>query len=310
MARAKKKKARSRRPAKRASAPTTPPGHRRVSALVGFLQQGEIDPLFRQNPWRTASGEDPLDVWRRFDAQRAQLAPVPPGQLVAPPTALHRPIDAITHRQSFIEFYARQAAYRIASAPIESLLAPQLHADLDYIDEISKRLSDRGSQEAQLEFAFPEGRLDDPIVSGGSVVFASPRVDLAGDLTPRVQRLANGEFTISVRVISRPNYIQVVEIGNQLLLGNGVHKVCALYRAGFTHCYCAVKQAPNLNAPGLPQQLLALPMLQPPVFQGQRPAAVTDYLRPETGAPLLLRATNQVLQVHIQPVMMSVPALP
>lgn len=280
---------------------------RSVVALLGFLQKAEVDQVFKQQPFQTATGEDPLELWRRFNQATAQLAPVPKGQLVPSPDSAEPLISTIKQRPSYIEHYERFADYRIASAPIESLLAPQWYADMDYIDEIAKDLPDKASVEAQLRFAFSEGKISEPIVSGKTVLFSSPRRDLHVDPVPRVQRQADGEFMIYVRATSRPNYIQVAEIGEQLLLVNGVHKVCALYRAGFTHCYCVVRKAHDVATAGLDPQSAS--MLRSPVFDGTRPALVIDFLKTETAAPLTLRSMNQVLQVMLQSGTLTVPAL-
>jgi hypothetical protein len=288
------------------AAPVGDPDRRSTVGLLGFLQKVEVDLLFKQQPFLTATGEDPLDMWRRFDAARAHLAAIPRGQIaVVPDSAL---TTAIRQRPSYVEHYERFADYRFASVPIASLLTPQWYADMDYIDEIGRTLPDRASQDEQLQFAFSEGKISEPIVSGGVVLFSSPRRDLYADPVPRVQRTADGEFIVYVRAASRPNYIQVAEIGQQLLLTNGVHKVCALHRAGFTHCYCVVRRAHDVQEAGLDPRGLSL--LRSPMFDGPRPAAVVDFLNPATAAPLSLRAMNQVMQVAIQTGLLTVPALP
>jgi hypothetical protein len=288
-------------------AAATSPDRRNAVGLLGFLHKAEVDQFFKQQPFQTVTGEDPLDLWRQFDAARAQLAPIPTGQIVPAPDAVEALIAAVRQRPAYVEHYERAADYRIASAPIESLLTPQWYADTDYIDEISKQLPDRASVEDQLKFAFTEGRIGEPIVSGNTVLFSSARRDLHVDAVPRIQRQADGEFTIFIRATSRPNYIQVAEIGERLLLVNGVHKVCALYRAGFTHCYCVVRKAHDVATAGLDPRTVS--MLRPPVFDGQRPAAVTDFLNVQTAVPLTLRSMNQVLQVVLQSGTLTVPAL-
>ncbi len=292
----------------RRGAAVTDPDRRNGVGLLGFLQKVEVDQIFKQQPFQTATGEDPLDSWRRFDAARAQLTPIPRGQIIPAPDAVAAAIAEIKQRPAYIEHYERIADCRIATAPIESLLAPQWYADTDYIDEIAKQLPNRASVEEQLNFAFTEGRISQPIVSGTTVLFSSPRRDLHVDAVPRIHRQADGEFIISIRAMSRPNYLHVAEIGGHLFLANGVHKVCALYRAGFTHCYCVVRQAHDVATAGVDPRTAS--MLRPPVFDGQRPAAVTDFLNPQAAVPLTLRSMNQILQVAIQSGILIVPALP
>jgi hypothetical protein len=153
-----------------------------------------------------------------------------------------------------------------------------------------------------------EGRITEPIVTGTQVVFTSPRRDLYADPVPKVREIEEDEFEIVVRASSRPNYIHVAQIGNRLVLTNGVHKVCALYRKGFTHCPVLLRAAHNLEEAGMNPRGTSL--FRQPIFDGSRPALVTDFLNPQTAAPLMMRSMYQVLQVAVNVGMLSVPALP
>jgi hypothetical protein len=288
----------------RASAATE---YRQIGGLLGFLVKAEVDALFKQQPFKTASGEDPADLWRRFDHARAQLEPVLQGQFEPLAEDLADAERSIRRRSTFKEYYEAVADYSFGTVPIASLLAPQWFADLDYIDEMAAKLSSGLSPDEQLRFALSEGSIHQPIIAGNTVLFSSPRRDLHADQVPRVTQTAEGEFEIVVRATSRPNYVQVAVIGDRLVLTNGVHKVCALHKAGFTRCYCVARQAHNLVETGLNVQTT---LFRDQIFGSVRPAIVTDFLNALTAVPLQMRSMNQILQIAIQSGTLTVPALP
>ena len=281
---------------------------RRVGALLGFLLKAEADAIFQQQPFETTGGQDPSDLWRTFDTQRQRLAAIAQAQVAELPDELAGVVDEIKKRQTYKKHYEAVADYSFVLAPIESLLAPQWYADLDYIDELAAGLSENMTDEEHLRFAMSEGRITEPIVTGNQVVFTSPRRDLHADQFPKVREVGEGDFEIVVRASSRPNYIQVAQIANRLVLINGVHKVCSLYARGVTHCPVLLRTAHNLEEGGMNPRSTSL--FRQPIFEGPRPALVTDFLNPQTAVPLVMRSMYQVLQVVVNVGTLSVPALP
>lgn len=280
---------------------------RRTAALLGFLLKAEIDAIFKQQPFKTADGEDPVDLWRKLDRSRQSLNAVADGQITALPESLTGLEAAVRQRKTYKHYYEAVADYSFGSVPIESLLAPQWNADLDYIEEMAAKLKPDLSPEEQLNFALSEGTIHQPIVAGNQVLFTSARRDLHADPIPTIRKITEGEYEIVTRAVSRPNYVQVAKIGSRLLLTNGVHKVCALYKAGFTHCYCLVREVHDISETGLNTQST---MFRAPVFTSARPALVIDLINSSTAATLYIRSMYQILQVTINAGTMTIPALP
>ena len=158
-----------------------------------------------------------------------------------------------------------------------------------------------------LKFAISEGKITEPIVSGNQVIFTSPRLDLHADPIPTVRETKDGEFEIVVRAARRPNYIQVAKVGDKLFLVNGVHKVCALWKMGYTHTPCVFRTVQTFDETGMQRNIT---LLLPPIFESARPALVIDFLDPILAVPLTMRSMYQVLQVSVGVGMMRVPALP
>ena len=49
---------------------------RRFGVLLGFLLKVEADAIFRQQPYETIDGSDPLELWRQFEGKRVELPPL------------------------------------------------------------------------------------------------------------------------------------------------------------------------------------------------------------------------------------------
>jgi hypothetical protein len=281
---------------------------RNAKLLLGFLLKGEVDAIFKQNPFEIPQPSgNAIQQWRKSQEAVAKLLPTPPatgvqsldngGPLV---------VDEIKSRATYKKHYESVADYQFVMVPANSLLAPQWLADMDYIEELARRISSSASVEEQIRFAMAEGVITEPIIAGNQVIFTSQGRDLHAEQIPSVRQLANGEFEIVVRASSRPNYVQAVEVGNRLLLTNGVHKVCALLLKGFTHVPCVLRRISRVEEAGLNLQST---MFRPELLGGLRPAQVIDFLNEDVAVSIWMRSAHQVLTVSLGIGMLLVPAV-
>jgi hypothetical protein len=281
--------------------------HRRFGALLGFLAKVEVDAIFKQQPFKTVGGEDPFELWRRYDQQRQGLAPAPSGQIGELPSHLKAIEGQVRQRRTFQQYYEAVADYQFGIAPIDALLSPQWAVDLDYVDELASQLSEASPDEDQLRFALSEGSIHQPMIAGNQVLFTTSRRDLHADPIPEVRQVDSDEYEIVIRATSRPNYINICILENRLLLTNGVHKVCALQKAGLSNCFCVFRRIDSLPDSGINTQTS---IFRDPLFKGARPAMVRDFLEPSASAPLYIRSMNQILQIAVSVGTMTIPALP
>ncbi|MGH7259664.1 MAG: hypothetical protein ACREI9_03150 [Nitrospiraceae bacterium] len=281
---------------------------RRVQALLGFLHKMEVDAIFKQQPFETIDGNDPVELWRHASVKRLGLSPLVHEGMEPLPDGLSGICEKIKDRPTYKKYYETVDDYSFALAPIESLLTPQWFVDAEYVDEIMSGLHKDMSLEEQLFFAMSEGKLTEPIITGNQVSFLSPRLDLYADQIPMVREVGQGEFEIFVRAASRPNYVQVAKIGERLLLTNGVHKVSALCRMGLRKVPCVFRTVHNLEAAGLNPK--ATTLFSDPIFNSDKPALVKYFWDSELATPLNMRSTYQILQVSVGVGVLRVPALP
>jgi hypothetical protein len=282
---------------------------RKANVLLGFLLKGEVDAIFKQNPFEIPQPDaNAIQLWRRSAEAIATLPFTPPAariDLLLDNTA-PQVVDEIRARPTFRKHYESFADYQFAMVPIDSLLAPQWLADMDYIEELSGLISPNASIEEQVRFAMAEGEITEPIIAGPQVIFTSQGRNLHAEPIPSFRQIAPGEFEVVVRASSRPNYVQAAQIGNRLLLTNGVHKVCALSLRGYTHAPCVLRAINRIEESGLNLQST---MFRPELLGGTRPAQVIDFLNERVAVPIAMRSMHQVLTIGIGIGMLQVPAV-
>ncbi len=278
---------------------------RRVAALLGFLWKPEVDAHFKQEPFETIDGANHLDLWTEFDSKRAALPALATKTPAALPATASATIEEVKSRATYKEHYEALANFEFVSVDIETLLSPQWFADLDYIDEIAAKIPNAMSTEDMLRFSMSEGRITQPIVTGSTVHFTSPRRDLFASPIPLVKAAQDGGFEVVVRTGSRPNYVQVTQIRGKLFLANGVHKVCALRKKGYKECVCILRSADHLEELGInPMSSRLYSFLDSP-----RPPLVVDFLNQSAAALIHMQPMYQILQVQVQSGYIFAPAL-
>jgi len=276
---------------------------------LGFLLKGEVDAIFKQQPFELENqNSNPAHSWRTsWDAVR-NLTPTPGNAQIGFLDETRLPIiKAIRSRKTFAKYYDAIDDHHFAMVPINALLSPQWFADLDYINELASQISDTASLEDLIRFAMTEGTITEPIISGSQVLFTSLRPDIYADQVPTVREGDHGDFEIVVRASSRPNYVSVASIGGRLLLLNGVHHVCALRQKGFESVPCVLRNVSRIEETGLNLQTS---LFRPELMAGPRPAQVQDFLDDGVAVPLRMRSMYHILRIGIGVEPIRIPALP
>lgn len=278
---------------------------RRHAGLLGFLLKAELDAMLRQNPIQLAEqSAGSTDQWRSCVEARNRLPALEGGQLLELPAGLIPAAERVRMRTEFARHYESFADYEFALAPINALLSPQWSADLDYVEELAARLPRELSEEDAFDFCMPEGHITEPIRSGNSVVFSSPRPDLIASPVPEVRRLDGGDYEVVIRASSRPNLLQVAVLDGRLILTNGVHKVLALHARGVASVPCVMRTVSSIEHVGFPAPLS---MFSAAVVEGPRPALLIDFLADAISAPMLVASTLQVMRISIGVDALTIP---
>jgi hypothetical protein len=282
---------------------------RNVRAILGFLLKGEVDAIFKQQPFELQDEKsDPAHAWREsFDATRL-LEATPTNVEIGFLDEAQLPIlKTIRSRKTFAKYYDAIDDHNFAMVPVNALLAPQWFADLDFIHELASQIAENASFEDLIRFTMAEGTITEPIISGSQVIFTSLRPDIYADQIPTVRDGESGELEIVVRVSSRPNYVSAASIGGRLLLTNGVHHVCALALRGFESVPCVLRSVSRIEETGLNLQST---LFRPDLLSGQRPAQVLDFLNGKVAVPLRMRSMYHILRIGIGVEPIRIPAIP
>jgi len=182
-----------------------------------------------------------------------------------------------------------------ASLKVDGLLAVQKFVDCNFTDELAA--PDSTNEGEVLRFCMRANPIDIPMVGqDGQVTFSSPYSQNLVPASLTFNQISESEIQVIATIISRPNYMQVAQIGNMFVLTNGYHRAVALKKAGHERIPCIVRGYADLNAAGLP----------PPGFfdmghlSSPRPPLVADLIEPTSLARLEVRAKNHILRVGLQ----------
>jgi hypothetical protein len=281
---------------------------RRIGAILGFLLKGEVDAIFKQQPFELRNeNSDPIQSWRVSHDAIGLLGATPTNVQIGLLDETQFPIiKEIRARKTFAKYYEAVDDYHFAVVPINALLTPQWFADLDYVDELASQINENAPLEDLIRFTMAEGTITQPIVSGPQVVFTSMRPDIYADQFPTVREVDSGEFEIFVRASSRPNYVSVASIGGRLLLTNGVHHVCSLFLRGFDSVPCVLRTVSRIEETGLNLQTS---LFRPDLLSGPRPAQVLDFLDETVAVPLWMRSMYHILRIGIGVEPIRIPAI-
>jgi hypothetical protein len=149
---------------------------------------GEVDAFFAQLPIAAVDAGSPAERWRRSREARGRLDAYAAGNPTPVPTELAGLVAEVQAREAFAKYYASQAEYEFAIVPIDSLLSPQVYADVQYVDELAATLPDNPDASADFSFAFPVPTITEPMISGQSVVFSSYGPNVTANPVPSVTR--------------------------------------------------------------------------------------------------------------------------
>jgi hypothetical protein len=280
--------------------------YRRHAFLLAFLNKAEVDALFAQNPLRIAQGLTPAAAHQQARTARESLAAYESGTTQPLQQSLVHLADEVRQRAVYKKEYEAKGDYEFVSVPIESLLAPQINVDLDYVDDLSKRLPPEPSDEVDFAFAFPTGEIAEPIVKGNTVVFTSYAPNIAVTPIPILRRTPEG-FEVIIEAKSRPNFVLIARVAGRLVLHNGVHKILALKARGRTHAFGVAYDVPQAANLGLLQGGLSM-FSDPNFVQATRPPLVIDFNGP-AAVQVLVRATVNVYRSITQVEQIVAPAV-
>ena len=185
------------------------------------------------------------------------------------------------------------APANFASVKIDRLIAVQKYVDSDHVDSLVPPAET--DESAVLDFCMKANPIDPPLIGpDGAITFSSHYSQNLVPLNPGFRAVDDHKIEVTATIISRPNYLQVAQIGNRYVVTNGYHRAVALLNAGHTRLPCLLKAYPMIEATGL----TAPGYFDSARVNSGRPPLVSDF-RTTAGnfTDLEIRARNHILRV-------------
>jgi len=201
----------------------------------------------------------------------------------------------------------------IALVAIDALVAPQREVNLDYVAELTDRISAAGTDMLGLVKICLETRADPPSLRAlqnapNQITFTSRSLDLRflGGFPKELNEsdIAVAHFGgqpvtgIILLVGFGAAPINGWRVGSRVILANGFHRVVALRGMGVTEIPMVLRLVTNPEIE-FPQQYLGLPRTY--LLQYPRPVIIRDFFDSDLTVELALRPRRKVLTVAWEP---------
>jgi hypothetical protein len=199
---------------------------------------------------------------------------------------------------------------------LDRLIVCQMYVSLDQVRRVQAGLPSAFTPEDIFNVCLPSASTPPPFrhfrAGPKSWVFISPargiRVldTLVTEAPPEYQALGPTAGFCGAIVGFPTHHMNVIQIGQRLILNNGTHRALALLEKGITRVPCAIQQVSNpdeLMVVGLPEVVQNAGRF----LQAPRPPLVKDYLNPKLTRRVPVPRIERFLKVTVQAEELDVP---
>jgi len=232
-------------------------------------------------------------------ADRAEIDPLPPGLR---PLVAHVEADPV-FRRAFSD-----AEYEIAVVDLDAVVVSQKLVSLEHVRRLQAQLGPDPSSEALFRFCLPFDRRppdhrasrigDDEFafVSESSDLRFLEAVMLRPDQVTGYQAVGPVAGVVALVVGFGSNYLNVLSIGERLILNNGNHRACALFDLGVRRVPCVVQTLTHpdeidVHAPRAVKRNPDFYLTEP------RPPLLADYFDPVLSRRVNVALTRKQVRV-------------
>jgi hypothetical protein len=192
---------------------------------------------------------------------------------------------------------------------LDRLIVGQKHVMRDFVDALQARIGPAPDPAALFRFCLPLEAPAAPVeirrVGSRRYVFRCGSTDLrfheptllCAEQAPGYESFGMIAGIVGLVVGFGGNFLNVIRVGNRLLLNNGYHRACALRALGITHAPCAIQTATRTDEVGL--------VSRPDVaedpefyFESARPPLLKDYFDPKIRKLLPVHKRVRQIEVH------------
>jgi hypothetical protein len=238
--------------------------------------------------------------WNVALSSRESLSPLRPHELrVTPlPSSTDSYLEEILKSPLFQSVKAQHPEVRLGFVPIQQLICPLVFVDNEYLEELRAELQGNETSDF-VRFALPKN-----LAAALQVVSADPSLRTVTLVSPQktltvgpvqLQNVANG-LEVKFTVAAAPSLISVSQVGNRLILRNGIHRAFLLAQLGAVEVPCIITtdvQLPlNFSS--------AYPSFHPNTFFQARPPLLADLLDASLSTELPLQTTRKLIRISAE----------
>ncbi len=194
---------------------------------------------------------------------------------------------------------------------LDRLIVFQKHVTRTFIDRLMERIGSAPDSAALFRICLPLDPPEPPVqicqVGSQRYVFRCESTDLRHHETTvlRPQQIRGyhsfGDIAgvIAVVVGFGCNFLNVLRVGNRMLLHNGYHRACALRALGVTHAPCIIQTATRVDE--LPVAVKGRIAEEAEFyFESARPPLLKDFFDPKIRKVLPIRAQMHLVEVSVE----------
>lgn len=292
-------------PLETAAAPTFGVPERAGNALLAWVQEPNVRPLFY-----LSSVTSPRDVEDFVEAARSARGrrPQPTGAMPALPAiealpaSLEARAAALTATEQFRTAYQPFGAV-FARVPLAELVTPQWWIDTEYVESLADAAPAEEDLDGMFAFSFATGSLGMPMHLGlNGAAFASAKNDIGNPSPLRLAHYSPEKATFEFDVPPRPNWVWVARCAdmNRLLVLNGVHHLLALLKTGRQHALCLLRPASSVADQTIGFNFQDPGIFKPSELTAERPPLLRDYLDNQHAIEVGIHLRQNFLRVAVQ----------
>jgi hypothetical protein len=194
---------------------------------------------------------------------------------------------------------------------LDRLIVYQRHVTRNFVDALTARIGAAPDPEALFRVCLPLGVPEAPVqirrIGSRRYVFRCESTDfrfhepalLRSDQATGYDSVGAIAGIVGLVVGFGSNFLNVVRVGNRLLLNNGYHRACALRALGITHVPCIVQTATRADELGISVKSRVAEDAEF-YFESARPPLLKDFFDPRIRKLLPIRRRVRQIEVNFE----------
>ena len=269
-------------------------GYRAHSVLLGFCQEDQARSLLLNHELDETTCDELMNKREHAQSRIQQLPALDDEKPAAMPLTDK---DGFPHVKRTLDQPECKAAFPEDTwspllVEIARIVPLQPNLDVEYAESFSDAALDPASPGSAVKLCFAPQTVTSLTVRAEesqkalTVTAINPSVEVVG--LRYSQQGENGMVLVSFMISPPPNIVAVTHDAGRYFLLNGYHRVYRLFKAGFTHVPCMVRDGAPYGRGFFPEEVLRAP----------RPPLLRDFADPGLGIIAPFRAVKRMVRIR------------